>query len=251
MTKVVLHGCNGRMGRKLTELIMMSSDLQVAAGVDLSGEKLSSYPVYKSLDEIKEEFDVLIDFSNEKAVSGLLSYVEKTKKPLVLCSTGLSEELLKRVEEASKIAPILRSANMSLGINILSKIVSSVAEVLFQNDFDIELVEKHHKMKLDAPSGTAILLADAINEALSSKLSYNFNRSLDRKARDKDEIGISAVRGGSIVGEHDVIFAGEDEVLTLSHTAYSRGIFAKGAMSAACFLKGKPAGLYSLKDVIG
>lgn len=251
MTKVVLHGCNGRMGMKLTELIAGSEELEVACGVDVSGEKRSNYPVYKSLEEIKEEFDVIIDFSTAKAVDGLLSFVVTKKKPLVLCSTGLSEEQIRRVEEVSNEAAILRSANMSLGINILSKIVSSVAEVLFQNDFDIEIVEKHHKMKLDAPSGTAILLADAMKEVLNSEVSYNLNRSDERKPREKNEIGITAVRGGTIVGEHDVIFAGEDEVITLSHTAYSRAIFAKGAMSAAKFLSDKQAGLYSLKDVIG
>lgn len=251
MVRVVLHGCNGRMGMKLTELIKESSDLEVVAGVDVSGEQKSGYPVYKNLNDIREEFDVIIDFSTAKAMDGLLSFVEREKKALVLCSTGLSEEQIERVNEISKETPILRSANMSLGINILSKIVSSVTEVLFKSDFDIEIIEKHHKMKLDAPSGTAILLADVIKEALHSDVSYNLNRSEVRKAREKNEIGIQAVRGGSIVGEHDVIFAGEDEVITLSHTAYSRAVFAKGAMSAASYLAGKPAGLYSLKDVIG
>lgn len=250
MTKVVLHGCNGRMGLKLTELIAESKEMEVVCGVDVSGERKSNYPVYKQLEEIREDFDVIIDFSTAKAVDGLLSFVKNRKKPLVLCSTGLSEEQIKKVEEVSNETAILRSANMSLGINILSKIVSSVAEVLFKHDFDIEIVEKHHKMKLDAPSGTAILLADAMKAVLNPGVSYNLNRSDERKAREKNEIGITAVRGGTIVGEHDVIFAGEDEVITLSHSAYSRAIFAKGAMSAASFLVGRSAGLYSLRDVI-
>lgn len=250
MIKVVLHGCNGRMGMKLTEMIAESDKLEVVCGVDVSGEKKNSYPVYKTLEEMKEDFDVIIDFSTAKALDGLLSFVETKRKPLVLCSTGLSESQIKRVDDVSKKTAVLRSANMSLGINILSKIVNSVVEVLFQNDFDIEIIEKHHKMKLDAPSGTAILLADAMKEGLSSEVNYKLNRSEERKEREKNEIGISAVRGGTIVGEHDVIFAGEDEVITLSHTAYSRAIFAKGAMSAALFLVGKQNGLYSLKDVI-
>lgn len=250
MTKVVLHGCNGRMGLKLTELIAESKEMEVVCGVDVSGERKSNYPVYKQLEEIREDFDVIIDFSTAKAVDGLLSFVKNRKKPLVLCSTGLSEEQIKKVEEVSNETAVLRSANMSLGINILSKIVSSVAEVLFKHDFDIEIVEKHHKMKLDAPSGTAILLADAMKAVLNPGVSYNLNRSDKRKAREKNEIGITAVRGGTIVGEHDVIFAGEDEVITLSHSAYSRAIFAKGAMSAASFLVGRSAGLYSLRDVI-
>lgn len=251
MIKTVLHGCNGRMGMKLTELIEGSSELTVAAGVDLSGEKKSNYPVYKSLHEIREDFDVIIDFSTAKAMGGLLDFVKETGKPLVLCSTGLSEEDLKKVQEVSLKAAVLRSANMSLGINVLEKLVSSVANILFQSDFDIEIVEKHHKMKLDAPSGTAVLLADAMKASLGFDISYNLNRSDERKAREKHEIGITAVRGGTIVGEHDVIFAGEDEVITLSHTAYSRAIFAKGAMRAAIYLVGKPAGLYTMKDVIG
>lgn len=251
MTKVVLHGSNGRMGTKLTELIAESDVLEVVAGVDVSGESKSDFPVYKHISALKEEFDVIIDFSNANALDDLLSFVEERRKALVLCSTGLSEKQVERVSEVAKVAPILRSANMSLGITILMKLLSSVSEVLLKNDFDIEIFEKHHRMKVDSPSGTAILLAEEINKALSTPLSFNYDRSADRKPRDRKEIGISSVRGGTIVGEHDVIFAGEDEVITLSHTAYSRAIFAKGAMAAAAFLKDKPAGLYLLKDVIG
>lgn len=250
MVEVILHGCNGRMGQMLSELISKDEEMKVVAGIEPSGEAKNDYPVYKSFDELKETADVIIDFSTASAIDGLLDYCEKTHTPLVLCSTGLSEAQLDRVERLAKVSAVLVSANMSLGINMLLKLLKNVTKTLYGNGFDIEIVEKHHNQKLDAPSGTALALADVMKEELDD-ISYNLDRSKERKKRERNEIGISAVRGGTIVGEHEVIFAGTDEVIEIKHTAYSRAIFAKGAMSAAKFLKGKSAGKYSMSDVIG
>jgi len=250
MVEVILHGCNGRMGQMLSELISKDEEMKVVAGIEPSGEAKNDYPVYKSFDELKETADVIIDFSTASAIDGLLDYCEKTHTPLVLCSTGLSEAQLGRVEKLARDSAVLVSANMSLGINVLLKLLKNVTKTLYGNGFDIEIVEKHHNQKLDAPSGTALALADVMKEELDD-ISYNLDRSKVRKKRERNEIGISAVRGGTIVGEHEVIFAGTDEVIEIKHTAYSRAIFAKGAMSAAKFLSGKSAGKYSMSDVIG
>ena len=250
MVEVILHGCNGRMGQMLSELISKDEEMKVVAGIEPSGEAKNDYPVYKSFDELKETADVIIDFSTASAIDGLLDYCEKTHTPLVLCSTGLSEAQLDRVENLANESAVLVSANMSLGINVLLKLLKNVTKTLYENGFDIEIVEKHHNQKLDAPSGTALALADVMKDELDD-ISYNLDRSKVRKKRERNEIGISAVRGGTIVGEHEVIFAGTDEVIEIKHTAYSRAIFAKGAMSAAKFLSGKSAGKYSMSDVIG
>ena len=250
MVGVILHGCNGRMGQMLSELISKDEEMTVVAGIEPSGEAKNDYPVYKNFDELKETADVIIDFSTASAIDSLLDYCEKTHTPLVLCSTGLSEAQLGRVERLAKVSAVLVSANMSLGINVLLKLLKNVTKTLYGNGFDIEIVEKHHNQKLDAPSGTALALADVMKEELDD-ISYNLDRSKVRKKRERNEIGISAVRGGTIVGEHEVIFAGTDEVIEIKHTAYSRAIFAKGAMSAAKFLSGKSAGKYSMSDVIG
>ena len=234
----------------LSELISKDEEMKVAAGIEPSGEAKNDYPVYKSFDELKETADVIIDFSTASAIDSLLDYCEKTHTPLVLCSTGLSEAQLGRVEKLAKESAVLVSANMSLGINVLLKLLKSVTKTLCGNGFDIEIVEKHHNQKLDAPSGTALALADVMKDELDD-ISYNLDRTKVRKKRERNEIGISAVRGGTIVGEHEVIFAGTDEVIEIKHTAYSRAIFAKGAMSAAKFLKGKSAGKYNMSDVIG
>lgn len=250
MVEVILHGCNGRMGQMLSGLIAEDEEMKVVAGIEPSGEAKNDYPVYKSFDELKETADVIIDFSTASAIDSLLDYCEKTHTPLVLCSTGLSEAQLDRVENLANESAVLVSANMSLGINVLLKLLKSVTGTLYGNGFDIEIVEKHHNQKLDAPSGTALALADVMKDELDD-ISYNLDRSKVRKKRERNEIGISAVRGGTIVGEHEVIFAGTDEVIEIKHTAYSRAIFAKGAMSAAKFLSGKSAGKYSMSDVIG
>ena len=251
MVRAVMHGCSGAMGRVITDLVKNDKDLAIVAGVDISEQGDFSYPVYKSLEEVKEKADVIIDFSSAKAVDGLLDYCARTGMAVVLCTTGLSKEQTEKAAETSKYAPVLRSANMSLGVNTLLKLLKEAAPVLYPAGFDVEIVEKHHNKKIDAPSGTALALADAVNESLDNACHYKYDRSSERVPRDSREIGIQSVRGGTIVGEHDVIFAGTDEVITFTHTAYSKAIFAKGAIQAAKFLGGKPAGLYSMVDVIG
>lgn len=250
MTKVIMHGCNGRMGQVISGLIAEDNDVELVAGVDVSDHITNPYPVFKSIKECDIEADVIIDFASAKAVDGLLEYCVEKQIPCVLCTTGLSEEQLKKVEEASKKVAILKSANMSLGINLLLKMLKEATHVLAHAGYDIEIVEKHHNQKLDAPSGTALALADSINEELNNEYEYVYDRSQVRQKRDKKEIGISAVRGGTIVGDHDVIFAGMDEVITFSHTAYSRSVFGKGAVQAAKFLKGQAAGMYNMSHVI-
>lgn len=250
MIKAIMHGCNGAMGQVISSLAEADGEMEIVAGVDLNTERKNGYPVYASLEECPRA-DVIIDFASAKAVDHLLDYCAATGTPVVLCTTGLSEEQIRRVEETAEKAAVLRSANMSLGINLLLKLVKEAARVLAAADFDIEILEKHHNRKLEAPSGTALALADSINEAMESQYHYVYDRSSRRQKRDPREIGIQSVRGGSIVGEHDVIFAGQDEVITISHTAYSRAIFAKGAVAAAKFLAGKTSGLYDMADVIG
>lgn len=251
MTKIILHGCNGRMGQMLTGLLKEDPEAEVVAGVDGYTGIANNYPVFTTIDECDVQADVVIDFSNAKAADGLLDYCVRTKTPVVLCTTGLSEEQLVKVEEAAKEIAVLKSANMSLGINLLMKLLKEATPTLAAAGFDIEIVEKHHNQKLDAPSGTALALADSINEASDGAYHYVYDRSQERKKRDSREIGISAVRGGTIVGDHDVIFAGTDEVITFEHRAYSRAVFGKGAIQAAKFLAGKPAGRYDMSDVIG
>lgn len=251
MVKIIMHGCNGKMGQVITGIVAADKDAEIVAGIDIVDNRQNPYPVFTNIDDCNVEADVIIDFASAKAIDKLLNYVETRKIPVVLCTTGLSEEQLARVEEVSKKVAVLKSANMSLGINTLFKVLKSVSPLLAEAGFDIEIVEKHHHFKVDAPSGTALALGDAVNESLPEKYEYKFDRSQDRIPRPKNEIGFSSVRGGTIVGEHDVIFAGEDEVITFSHTAYSKSVFAKGAVEAAKFLKGRPAGHYTMKEVIG
>ena len=250
MVRVIMHGCNGHMGQVITGIIKEDSDAQIVAGIDLTDSKDNGYPVFKSLKECNVDADVVIDFASPKATDALLDYCEEKKMPVVLCTTGLSEEQTVRIEEISKKTAVLKSANMSLGVNTLLKLLAEAAKVLAPAGFDMELVEKHHHQKLDAPSGTALALADSVNEALNQEYSYCYDRSKERRKREKKEIGISAVRGGNIVGEHEVIFAGMDEVIEFKHTAYSKAVFAKGAVQAAKYLAGKPAGYYHMSDVI-
>lgn len=250
MTELIMVGCNGRMGQVISNLVAQDENAKIVAGVDVFDDGRNAYPVFKNLEECTVAADAVIDFSSPKGLEELLRVSKKRNLPLVLCTTGYSEEDIKKIEEASKEVAILRSANMSLGVNTLLKLVSVAANVLAKADFDIEIVEKHHNQKLDAPSGTALALADAINEALNKEYHYRYDRSKVREQRDKKEIGISAVRGGNIVGEHEVIFAGTDEVIEFKHTAYSKAIFGKGAITAAKYLAGKGPGLYSMSDVI-
>lgn len=251
MVKMIMHGCNGKMGRVITELVNADENVEIVAGVDTYMGTPNAYPVFAKVEECDVEADVVVDFSNAAAVDGLLAYCRAKNLPVVLCTTGLSEEQLAKVEETAKETAVLRSANMSLGINLLMKLLQDAAKVLAPSGFDVELVEKHHNQKLDAPSGTALALADAVNAALNQEYTYNYDRSKERKKREKKEIGIAAVRGGTIVGEHEVLFAGTDEVIEFKHTAYSRSVFAKGALEAAKFLAGKPSGMYDMSDVIG
>ena len=250
MVKMIMHGCNGRMGHVIVDLCKEEQEIQVVAGVDAFGENTYDFPVFKSLSECNVDADVIVDFSNASAVDGLLDYCVAKAIPVVLCSTGLSAEQLDKVKEASAKVAVLKSANMSVGVNVLIKVLKEVSPLFAAAGFDIEIVEKHHNQKLDAPSGTAIALADSINESLNNEYEYVNDRSTRREKRPVKEIGISAVRGGTIVGDHDVIFAGHDEVVTLSHRAYSRAIFGKGAIQAAKFLAGKSAGMYDMSDVL-
>lgn len=250
MIKMLMHGCNGAMGQVIARIVEQDPEIEISAGVDIHTEKRNDFPVYASLEEVKEDVEVIVDFASAKAVDGLLAFCRAKKLPLVLCTTGLTKEQLEAVKEAAKETAILRSANMSLGVNLLFSLVAEAAKVLAGAGFDMEIVEKHHNQKMDAPSGTALALAEAMNGALDNAYHYTCDRSRKRQKRDAMEIGISSVRGGSIVGEHDVLFAGKDEVVTISHTAYSKAIFAKGAVSAAKFLAGKGAGLYTMADVV-
>ena len=250
MVRAIMHGCNGRMGRVITGLIKEDEAIEIVAGVDAFTGIANDYPVFESIGACDAEADVVIDFSNAGAVDALLDYCTAKKLPVVLCSTGLSDEQLKKVEESAKETAVLKSANMSMGINLLLKLLKDAAKVLTPAGYDIEIVEKHHNQKLDAPSGTSIALADSINEAMDHNFEYTYDRSTERKKRSAKEIGISAVRGGTIVGEHEVLFAGMDEVIEFKHTAFSRGVFGKGAVEAAKYLSGKPAGYYDMSDVI-
>lgn len=250
MIRIIMKGCNGKMGQVISELIEQDKHATIVAGIDLRGSAKNSYPVFTSFLACNVEADVIIDFSSPDNIQQMLLYAQEKHVPIVLCTTGLSEDDIALVNKASKQVAILRSANMSLGINTLMKLLKVATKVLTEADFDIEIVEKHHNQKVDAPSGTALALADVINEVLNQEFTYNYDRSGVREPRNKKEIGISAVRGGTIVGEHEIIFAGTDEVIEIKHTAYSKAIFAKGAIQAAKYLTGKDPGMYDMKDVI-
>lgn len=251
MVRIIMHGCNGKMGQVITGLVADDPNAQIVAGIDIADNRDNGYLVFTDIKKCDVAADVIVDFAAAAAVDALLDYSVEKQIPVVLCTTGLSDEQLARVKESSKKVAILKSANMSLGINTLMKLLKDAANVFAPAGYDIEIVEKHHNQKVDAPSGTAIALADSINEARGGEYEYVYDRSQVRKKRDKKEIGISAVRGGTIVGEHEVIFAGIDEVIEFKHTAYSKSVFAKGAVEAAKFLAGKPAGMYDMADVIG
>ncbi len=250
MVKIIMHGCNGHMGQVISGLVEKDPEAEIVAGIDIADQGKNSYPVFTNIEECQVEADAVIDFSSPKAFGRLMDFCEKRNLPVVLCTTGLNEEQLAKVEESAKKIPVLKSANMSLGINTLLKLVQDAARVLATAGFDMEIVEKHHNLKVDAPSGTALALADSLNEAMDDQYHYVYDRSQRREQRDSKEIGISAVRGGTIVGEHEVIFAGPDEVIEFKHTAYSKAVFGKGAVEAAKFLAGKQAGRYDMSDVI-
>lgn len=250
MVKIIMHGCNGKMGQVITDIVKNDEGSEIVAGIDVSNHIQNEYPVFASIKDCDVQADVVIDFAAAVAVDDLLDYCVEKKLPVVLCTTGLSEEQLAKVEETEKQTAVLKSANMSLGVNMLLRLLQDAVKTLAPAGFDVEIVEKHHNLKLDAPSGTALALADSINEAMDNKYEYVYDRSQVKQRRDAKELGISAVRGGTIVGEHEVIFAGTDEVIEFKHTAYSKAIFAKGAVQAAKFLAGKAAGHYDMRDVI-
>lgn len=251
MIKIIMCGCNGKMGQTITGIVAEDEESEIVAGFDIAENDSLSYPVFTDMYKCDVDADVVIDFSSSKGTDKLLEYCVNKKMPLVLCTTGLSEEQLNKVHEASKTIPVLKSANMSLGINTIMKLLKEATKVLAPAGYDIEIVERHHNQKVDAPSGTALALADTINEQLDNEYEYKFDRSGDRIKRPKKEIGISAVRGGTIVGDHEVIFAGIDEVIEINHHAYSKAVFGKGAVQAAKFLAGKEPGMYDMSNVIG
>lgn len=253
MAKILIHGCNGRMGNMVSAQAAEYAEAEIVAGVDRADTEKGgkSYPIYESLRDVKEEFDVIIDISVAAAVDELLAFAEEKGKAVVICTTGLREEQIAAVKKLSEKVPVLRSGNMSLGINTLIKVLNSISGLLYESGFDADIVERHHKHKLDAPSGTALMLADAVKDGIGEDMAYVFDRSERREERPHEEIGISAVRGGTIVGEHEVIFAGTDEIIEVRHVALSRAVFANGALKAALFLIEKEAGLYTMSDVVG
>lgn len=250
MTRIILSGCNGKMGQVITRLASENPDVEIVAGSDPYEGIKNTYPVYSNVSDIVEKADAIIDFSNPAALDSLLSYSLTTKTPVILCTTGYNDEQKEKIYTASKSTPVFFSANMSLGVNLVSELIKRAAMQL-EGLFDIEIIEKHHNKKVDAPSGTALMLADSINSVLSEKAEYVYERQSKREKRTKNEIGLHAVRGGTIVGEHEVIFAGNDEIIEIKHTALSKEVFAVGAIKAAVYMNGKTeAGLYDMNNVI-
>ncbi len=248
MTKIILSGANGKMGRVIQNVVSLRDDCEIVAGVDLNTES-TSFPVYTDINEITEKADVIIDFSNPVLLDSLLAYSKANKMPLVIATTGYDDNQKAQINDASKECPIFFTYNMSMGINLLANLAKKAVSVL-GSDFDIEIIEKHHNQKIDAPSGTALMLADAICEKIDNDMKYEYDRHSKREKRTKNEIGLHAVRGGTIVGEHDIMFCGRDEIITLSHSARSKEIFAVGAVNAAVYMNGKDAGLYDMAELI-
>lgn len=248
MTKIILCGANGKMGHVIQSVVAGRDDCEIVAGVDINTES-NGFPVYSTFGEIKETADVIIDFSNPALLDSMLAFSEDKKIPVVIATTGYDDKQKKQIEKASEKCAVFFTYNMSMGINLLANLAKKATEVL-GSDFDIEIVEKHHNQKIDAPSGTALMLADAICEEIDEPVKYEYDRHSRREKRTKNEIGMHSVRGGTIVGEHEIIFAGRDEIITLSHSARSKEIFAVGAVNAAVFMAGKSNGLYSMKDMI-
>lgn len=249
MTRIAICGANGKMGKTIYNCISAREDCKVIAGIDINTEQYADFPIIDSPSKLPEKPDVIIDYSNPASLDGLLEYCLSTGTPIVLAATGYSDEQINKIKSAAEQIPVFFTFNMSLGINLLVQLAKKAASVL-GDQFDIEIVEKHHNQKIDAPSGTAIMLANAVNETLNNKYHYVYDRHSQRKKRDKNEIGMHAIRGGTIVGEHDVIFAGHDEVITLSHSAASKSVFAEGSINAAIYLSDKPAGLYDMSSLV-
>ena len=250
MTTILLNGYLGRMGHVIADLAAAIDDAEIIAGVDYNtADAPYAFPVYTSFADVKETPDVIIDFSNPKALDNLLDFALEKKIPAVICTTGFSDEQIEKIHKASETIPVFFSANMSIGVNLVVELAQKAAQVLYP-DFNIEVVEAHHNQKLDAPSGTALMIADGIAEVLDGDVDYEYDRHSKRQKRPVNEIGIHSVRAGTIVGEHEVLFGGPDEVIKITHTAYSRKIFGNGAVNAAIFMNGKGPGLYSMKDVL-
>ncbi|BAH07889.1 4-hydroxy-tetrahydrodipicolinate reductase [Clostridium kluyveri] len=248
MIRIILSGCNGKMGKVVTNLAESYSSLAIVAGVDKNCVK-SKFPVFSDITKCNIEGDVILDFSRPEALDSILKYAKEKNIGVILCTTGYSEEQLEKINEASKYIPMFRSANMSIGVNMVNKILKNMSAVLYKN-FDIEIIEKHHNQKVDSPSGTALLLGNTIKDSIEEKLDFVNGREGIKK-RTHNEIGIHAIRGGSIVGEHDVIFAGQGETIEIKHTAISREVFAVGALKACEFMFNREKGFYSMDDVIG
>ncbi len=248
MTRIILSGCNGKMGQTITACVEQRDDCTIVAGFDIN-TAANAYPVFADPSACTVEADVIIDFSHPAMLDGVLRYAKAHKLPVVLATTGLSEQQLCDIQAATAETAVFSSANMSLGISLLAELAKKAASVL-GTSFDVEIIEKHHNLKIDAPSGTAIMLANAVKEGLPYEPAYVYDRHAVRQKRAANEIGFSSIRGGTIVGEHDILFAGHDECITLSHTASSKGVFATGAINAALFLVGKPAGYYTMKDLV-
>ncbi|MDE5605583.1 MAG: 4-hydroxy-tetrahydrodipicolinate reductase [Eubacterium sp.] len=249
MTRIILCGANGKMGKVIQSVAAARENCEIVAGVDFNTES-ASFPVYKTIAEVTEEADVIIDFTNPILLEDLLDYSVNKNMPVVIATTGYDEKQKKMIEDASKKAPVFFTYNMSIGINLLANLAKKAVSVL-GDDFDIEIVEKHHNQKIDAPSGTALMLADAICEEIEKPMNYEYDRHSKREKRTKNEIGLHAIRGGTIVGEHDIIFAGRDEIITLSHSSRSKEIFAVGAVNAAVFMAdNKAPGMYTMKEMI-
>lgn len=249
MVSIALVGCNGRMGKAVSEAVAARNDCKILFGADPFGTSAYEYTVYKSLMESEAKADVIIDFSNPALLDDILEYAVKYNTPCVICTTGYSADEINKINKTSEKVAVFRSGNMSLGINLLIELSKETAKLL-GNDFDIEIIEKHHNQKLDAPSGTALMLADGISEVLEEEPQYVYDRHSYRKKRAKNEIGIHAVRGGTIVGEHEVVFAGHDEVVSLTHQAQSREVFAVGAVNAAIYLASQGAGMYNMSNLL-
>ena len=249
MTDIILTGCNGRMGRAICETVSSSDAFRIIAGVDLNNSPAADFHVYTDINGIEKPSGVIIDFSHHTLIGQILDFALKHSLPVVVATTAHTEDELALIKEASKKIPVFKTANMSLGINLLIELAKKASELL-QDDFDIEIIEKHHNQKLDAPSGTALLIADALKDSLNYDAEYTYERHSKREKRRHEEIGIHAVRGGTIVGEHEVIFAGPDELVTLSHRADSRRVFVKGALNAAEYLKDKAPGMYDMSKML-
>lgn len=249
MTKIIMNGCNGKMGQVITRLVAEDPECEIVAGFDVNDSIENTYPVFTDPEDFTADADVVIDFSHPSALTGILNFCKNRNLPVILATTGYSDEQKKEFTDAAKEIPVFFSANMSLGINLIIALAKKATKLL-EGNFDIEIVERHHNQKIDAPSGTALAIADAIDETLPYPAEYIYDRHSVRRKRKKTEIGIHAVRGGTIVGDHEVIFAGTDEVIELKHSASSKEVFAVGAIKASKFMCSKPAGMYNMNDLI-